>query len=481
MYYGLSPKETHGVSEKWFTAFLKRNPSLSIRKPQPTSLSRATSFNRTNVQNFFVNFQRVLEREHLQAKDIWNVDKTGVTTVQVPEKVVATKGTKQIGAMTSGERGTLVTAAVAVSAQGNTIPPYLVFPRKRFYPHFIRDAHTGSIGTANGSGWMQEEDFLIFLHHFVKQTRCSVLNKVLLLLDNHSSHVSIPAIHFCKENGIILLTFPPHCSHKLQPLDRGVFGPFKRRFNVAMDYWLKTHADTPATICDLPGVAAQTLPLACSQKNIMAGFQCSGIWPFNPQIFSEDEFSPSSVTDRPAPPATVPEPTSSLVLFVATDPTSSLVLPAAIDPTFQVGSSADSHPPAMASTSGFTISPVGIRPFPKSEPRKITRNALKRRATAVFTDIPVKRALEEAEEKNKARLRPKTKRNVSIKEKRGAKATHLAAKEPAESCPCLVCGEDFLQSVPDDDWIQCSTCQGWAHEACTEGYEHYTCHDCYMS
>ncbi|KAJ8352133.1 hypothetical protein SKAU_G00236090 [Synaphobranchus kaupii] len=54
---------------------------------------------------------------------------------------------------------------------------------------------------------------------------------------------------------------------------------------------------------------------------------------------------------------------------------------------------------------------------------------------------------EEAEERNKKR-ELKAKIKLNIKEKRGAKATHLAAKEPAESCPCLVCGEDFLQSVP---------------------------------
>jgi hypothetical protein len=30
-----------------------------------------------------------------------------------------------------------------------------------------------------------------------------------------------------KENGIVMLTLPPHTLHKLQPLDRTVFGPYK--------------------------------------------------------------------------------------------------------------------------------------------------------------------------------------------------------------------------------------------------------------
>ncbi|GFT43223.1 DDE-1 domain-containing protein [Trichonephila clavipes] len=45
--------------------------------------------------------------------------------------------------------------------------------------------------------------------------------------ENHKSHVSIEAIILAKEHGIVMLTFPPHTSHKLQPLDRGVFSPFK--------------------------------------------------------------------------------------------------------------------------------------------------------------------------------------------------------------------------------------------------------------
>lgn len=50
-------------------------------------------------------------------------------------------------------------------------------------------------------------------------------------MDNHESHITIAAVAYCKENGVVLLTFPPHCSHKLQPLDRGVYGPLKSYFN----------------------------------------------------------------------------------------------------------------------------------------------------------------------------------------------------------------------------------------------------------
>jgi len=49
--------------------------------------------------------------------------------VQWPSKVIARKGAKQIGALTSGERGQLVIVELAVNAFANTVPPMLVYTR----------------------------------------------------------------------------------------------------------------------------------------------------------------------------------------------------------------------------------------------------------------------------------------------------------------------------------------------------------------
>lgn len=74
------------------------------------------------------------------------------TTVQVPDRIVACREFKQIARMTSTEKSTLVTLAVAVSATGNSIPPFFVFPRVKFRDHFLTGAPAGSTGDANSSG-----------------------------------------------------------------------------------------------------------------------------------------------------------------------------------------------------------------------------------------------------------------------------------------------------------------------------------------
>ena len=106
------------------------------RKPQAC---HATSFNRANVKMFFNKLATVMDREKFQADDVWNLDETGVTTVQKPRSTVATKGWKQIGSITSSERGELVTMCVAATANGNTVPPMFIFPRVKYHDHFIPD------------------------------------------------------------------------------------------------------------------------------------------------------------------------------------------------------------------------------------------------------------------------------------------------------------------------------------------------------
>jgi hypothetical protein len=307
--YNLSQPQTWNdnkmAGEEWFRMFMKRNPELSVRAAQATSLSRATSFNRNNVDAFYDNLVTVMDRYKFEPQNIYNTDETGITTVQKPDKIIARRGARQVGSVTSAERGTLVTVAFAVNAIGNVIPPFFVFPRVQFQDHFIRDGPIGSAGSANPSGWMQDESFINFLEHFKKHTNASLSHKVLLVLDNYNSHIHINALDFCKTNGIVMLSFPPHCSHKLQPLDRSVFGPLKKAVNSTCDGWMRSHPGKTMTIYDIPGILATAMPVALTQYNIQAGFRTTGIVPFNQHLFTELDFAPAFVTDRPNPVNTI--------------------------------------------------------------------------------------------------------------------------------------------------------------------------------
>ena len=149
----------------------------------------------------------------------------------------------------------------AVSATGNEIPPMFIFPRVNYKDHFIKNgAPTGPIGKAHPSGWMNTENFLIWMKHFVSHVRPIHEDKVLLLLGNHQSHISLEVIDFAKEPGIVALSFPPHCSHKLHPRDRAAYGPFKRYYNNACDCWMKENRETTMIIYDIPDMVGRNYP-----------------------------------------------------------------------------------------------------------------------------------------------------------------------------------------------------------------------------
>ena len=121
--------ETKMAGRDWLCGFFRRHPDLAIRQPQGTNIARAVGFNRPKVQQFFKIYRDQLSASEYPPSRIWNMDETGVTNVQKPGKVVATKGVQQVGKMTSAERGSTVTLICAMSAVGSHImPPMLVFP-----------------------------------------------------------------------------------------------------------------------------------------------------------------------------------------------------------------------------------------------------------------------------------------------------------------------------------------------------------------
>lgn len=97
------------------------------------------------------------------------MNETGVITVHRPNKIVAKRGMKQVGALMSAERERLV--AVAINAQGGHTPPFFVFLLKRYQDHIIRDGPVGSAGAANASGWKQENEFLLFFGAFQETSK----------------------------------------------------------------------------------------------------------------------------------------------------------------------------------------------------------------------------------------------------------------------------------------------------------------------
>ena len=88
----------------------------------------------------------MLDKHQLTPDRIFNLNETGVTTVQDPKKVVTATGTKSVGSITSVERGEPATVLHAVYAAGHALAPVMIFPRVRYRDYFVRGGPPGCIG-----------------------------------------------------------------------------------------------------------------------------------------------------------------------------------------------------------------------------------------------------------------------------------------------------------------------------------------------
>ena len=151
--------------------------------------------------------------------------------------------------------------------------------------------------------------------------KISKSNPGLLLMDNYISHLSIEAIDMAKENGLCLFTFPSHCSHKLQPLDIEVYGPFKRYYSSFCDSWMTSNPGKSFSIYEVAELSGHAFHKAFAIENITFSFRFSGIHPFNPDVFPNDAFLPALVTDIPlqldeADSSTAPSTSESAATFI---------------------------------------------------------------------------------------------------------------------------------------------------------------------
>lgn len=284
----------------WLDHFISRHTDmLPLLKPTAATLSKANGFNREDVGRFFDILDFELKKHKYPADRVFNVDETGISIVQSKNlRVVGLKGKRQIGALNTAEKKSLVTVVSCMSAGGTFIPPLFIFPRKNMTDELMKGAPPGSIGRCHPSGWIQSNLFIDWLKHFIKKAEPTREDPVLLILDGYNSYTkNIDIVDLARHNHVALLSLPPHTSHKLQPLSQTFMDVLKLHYSEAIRQWMR-HSERPVgpyDICELFGKAylmCQTVKIA------VKGFQVTGIFPFNRNVFTDTDFAPAD-EDQP--------------------------------------------------------------------------------------------------------------------------------------------------------------------------------------
>lgn len=443
---------------EWLRGFRTRHPELSLRKPESTSAARAQGFNKPQVSRFFRRLEQLMEKYNFEPNNIYNVDESALSTVQKPSKIFATKGKKQVGCITSAERGTHTTVVCCMSAAGSFIPPALIFARKKHKAELVDDAPVRTLLLCQESGWMTGELFLRWLKHFAKYSHASSENRVLLILDGHSSHKYYPALKYAKDNGISLMCLPPHCTHRIQPLDVTFFGPLDTYYNQEIDRWLKANPGRvvgPFQIGKIFSVAygkAATTAIACS------GFAKTGIFPFNPDVFPDHLFMPSLITDH---------------RHITAD---------TIDTDQTAGPSIQRSPTVIKTMSmhelekNDEVQRTAIRLSELSPPPKqeASTEARKKRRTEDFGELTSTPQIEEIKAKYENKIeterrkseRKRVTRTIVTSDSEEEKDYQKVEDDDEDDASCIYCNELYSLSKSGEGWIRCQRCKKWSHTEC---------------
>lgn len=209
------------------------------------------------------------------------------------------KGKKQVGGITSAERGETTTAVMCMSATGLFIPSFLIFPRARMNDSLNNGTPSGTQLACNPSGYITVEIFRAWFDHFLLNVYPTADDPVLLIVDGLSSHTkSLAVIDKAKANHVTIIVLPPHCSNKLHPLDVSVMAPFNNFYTNVADTYLRRHPGRVITIYEVGQLMNTAYTKAATTQIVVNEFRKTGLWPFNREIFNGTDFAPSLVTDQ---------------------------------------------------------------------------------------------------------------------------------------------------------------------------------------
>lgn len=292
------------------------------------------------------------------------------------------RGTKQVGQVTSAERGTLVTLAAVLMHWVTQYHPFS-------YSHGFRWSSTS----------FKVDDstkFLKCMHLFAKHAKPTPSSPVLLLLDNHESHISVPVLDVCKESGI----------------------DYKTYYKTAVTDWMVSNPGKTVKIYEIPKLAAEAIPLALKLQNIQWGFEKPGIGPLNSNIFYDEDFA-CSVTDRCLPEEDIPTEQSISDQPVMEQPSTeeNQSLEDRTSSNVEVAGPSQLESPSRSQTKGtVNVTPDLVRPYPKAGPKKLNGMKRKKGKSRILTDTPEKRQKwKKKKDKEKIRSKSSTKIENALK------------------------------------------------------------------
>lgn len=236
-----------------------------------------------------------MEQYNVTPSNTYNFDEKGFliglsrSTKRIVSREALESG-RLLGASQNGSRD-FITLIASICADGTHIPPALIYQSKSgdVQDSWLEDFDSKrqlAYFASSKKGWSNGVLGLQWLQHvFDHNTRQKAArSQRLLIIDGHSSHVNLDFIDYADRNRILLAVLPSHLTHRLQPLDIGMFLPLATYYSQEVDQFL---SDSGGLICitkqQFWKLFYKAWERAFTEKNVRSTWEAAGIHPFSPE------------------------------------------------------------------------------------------------------------------------------------------------------------------------------------------------------
>lgn len=277
-------------STDWVGKFIKRAGFIRVAG-EKLERDRGIHCTASALIRWSLQFGRILESYAEDGRLLFNFDEAMIAVGGDATKFVARKGSQRPIQIKAADPQHL-TVGCCFNAVGVKVPLFVILNQLQSLPAELEMYKSQDVFfSTQGNGWINKKLFYAWALMF-----CDWLNAyrkeihhpdatVTLLLDSHNSRADSDVLELFKKCNVRLITFPPHCTHALQPFDVGVAKNLK--------YWYTKYykeALNEREAIKLPSVAKRQIAIECiirawnhvlTPSAAECAFQKTGILPFN--------------------------------------------------------------------------------------------------------------------------------------------------------------------------------------------------------
>ena len=279
-------------SDSWVTDFINRNSDTLITAwTTPMEKDRHKADRGDKYRLYFELLHQKIAQYDLEPAHTYNMDEKGFAigvtgrSKRIFDKVL--HGKKHFKQSLHDGNREWVTLLATICGDGSVLPPGIIYAAAgravqaswvASIDKKIHDVHF----TTSPNGWTNNDLGLTWLEQvFDRYTKGKARRKWrLLIIDGHGSHVTKDFIDYCDKHKILLLVFPSHATHTLQPLDVVCFKPLASNYTNELDLRTqKTQGWLPVTKGDFFPLFWKAWTRTFTEKLVQKAFSATGIFP----------------------------------------------------------------------------------------------------------------------------------------------------------------------------------------------------------